>query len=395
MKITYYLIMVFIVASFISCKNNPGQDNLSEAVGLKPDIPVFVGTFTKNESSVGGKAEGIYLLKMNRDNGHLVMDSSVTRISNPAFLSISPDNKNLYSVSEISEANGPHGFVYAFEINKDNSLRFINKLSSGGSSPCHVCLDDKGKYVFVANYQGGVVLMYKRMPNGGLLLSDSININGLSQSVSGKSHAHEVVLAPDNRFVFVPDLGNDKIWIFTLDYEKGVLVQNEQAFIEIQAGAGPRHFVFHTNGKYAYVINELDNTINAFSYDGSKGELTDLQSITTLPKSYEGESYCAEIQIHPNGRFIYGSNRGHNSIVSFKIDEDTGRLSLIEHVSTRGDFPRYFAIDPGGQFLYTANQNSDNIILFNIDPENGRLSFNEQIVVKTPVCIVFKNQASK
>ena len=390
MKNTNYLSLVLIIVSIMSCRNNPRQGNLSDTGGLKPDIPVYIGTFTEKESFVDGKAEGIYLLKMDGDNGHLVLDSSVTKISNPAFLSISPDNKNLYAISEISKANGEHGFVYAYEISKENSLNFINKLSSGSSSPCHVCLDHKGKYVFVANYQGGVVMMYKRMQNGGLLMSDSININGLPQSVQGKSHAHEVVIAPDNRFVFVPDLGNDKIWIFKLDYEKGLLVQNKQAFIEVQEGAGPRHFVFHINGRYAYVINELDNTINAFSYDSSKGELTDLQSVTTLPKAYEGESYCAEIQIHPNGRFIYGSNRGHNSIVGFKIDEDTGKLSLIEHVPTRGYSPRSFEIDPGGHFLYAANQNSDNIVLFNINPENGQLSFIEQIEVKTPVCIVFR-----
>lgn len=387
MENQFLLFIVIMIFGSSACTNNR---NVKEAT--IPDLPlafspVYVGTYTKKEAHVNGKADGIYLLHKNNENGHLEMKSTVAKVVNPSFLTISPDRRNLYAVSEV--ADGLSGFIYAFEIKNDNSLILLHKLSTDSPSPCHVSLDNKGQYVFVANYMGGVVKMYKRMDDGRLSPSDQINLEGSgTHPEQGGPHAHTVKVSPDDRFAFIADKGSDKIWIFKIDTAEGKLLPNEQHFMQLQDGAGPRHFTFHPNGKYAYVINELDNTINAYSYDSSVGGLSELQSISTLPGNFEGPSFCADIHVHPNGKFLYGSNRGHDSIAIFKIDENSGKLDLIDHVSTQGNFPRNFAIDATGSYLYVANQNSDNIVLFNIDKDNGSLIFSDHILdIKTPVCI--------
>ena len=255
--------------------------------------------------------------------------------------------------------------------------------------PCHISFDKTGKFVFVTNYVGGVVKMYERDAEGALTSTDVIHLEIADASPQVSSHPHSTMTSPDNNFVFIADLGSNKIWNFKIDHENGTLSPNTQPFIKIQEGAGPRHFTFHPNGKFAYVINELDNTVNAFSYDASKSSLADLQSVSTLPADFDGDSYCADVHIHPNGKFLYGSNRGHDSIVAYDINED-GTLKLIGHYPTKGVFPRNFSIDPSGKYLYIANQNSDNIVQYNIDENSGTLTFSENVVaVKTPVCITW------
>jgi len=388
MKNQFVLFILLMILGNSSCMYN---SKVKEASDL--DLPpffssVYVGTYTKKEAHVDGKANGIYLLKMNNEDGHLEMQSTVAEIVNPSFLVTSPDGRNLYAVSEVADSLG--GYIYAFEIKDDNSLVLIHKLSTDSPAPCHVSLDSKGQYVFVANYMGGVVKMYKRMDDGRLSPSDLIYLEGSGTHPQQEaSHAHSVKVSPDDHFAFIADKGSNKIWNFKIDTVEGKLLPNEQPFVELQDGAGPRHFTFHPNGKYAYVINELDNTINAYTYKGSDGSLSELQSISTLPENFEGISYCADIHVHPNGKTLYGSNRGHDSIVILKIDENSGKLDLIGHVSTRGVFPRNFAIDPSGSYLYAANQNSDNIVLFNIDRDNGTLTYSDHILyIKTPVCIL-------
>jgi len=385
MKNQFLLVLIFLGSS--GCMYNRNAKEAANPVLTLNYSPVYVGTYTKKEVHVAGKAEGIYLLHRNNEDGHLEMKSTVAKMVNPSFLTISPDGQNLYAVSEVADGLG--GFIYAFEIKNDNSLFLLHKLSTDSPAPCHVSLDNKGQYVFVANYLGGVVKMYKRMDDGRLSPSDLLNLegSGILPEQEGP-HAHAVKVSPDDRFAFIADKGSNKIWNFKIDTVEGKLLPNEQPFMELQDGAGPRHFTFHPNGKFAYVINELDNTINAYSYESSVGRLSELQSISTLPDNFENPSFSADIHVHPNGKFLYGSNRGHDSIVIFKIDENSGKLSIIDHVSTRGHFPRNFAIDGTGSYLYVANQNSDNIVLFSIDQDNGTLTFSDHILkIKTPVCI--------
>lgn len=390
-------LLLVCTMSFFACKEKKNNTASSEKTGETTETETvqdasfaFIGTYTRKEGHVDGQAEGIYLLRKKDKNGSLEIKSTAGEAINPSFLAISPDKKNLYAVSEVAR-KGETGSVHVFTIDDNHNLTPVQNLPTDAGAPCYVITDSEGKYVFVANYVGGVVKMYKRGENGLLTPADKIQLkgSGADPARQEESHPHSVVVSPDDRFVFVPDLGSDKIWNFKIDTKNDRLVPNDQAFIPTSPGAGPRHFAFHPNGKYAYVINELDNTVNAFSYDAQKGELTEIQSVTTLPENFEGNNKTADIHIHPNGKFLYGSNRGHNSIVVYGIDPNSGKLSPVEHVSTEGDFPRNFAIHPSGNYLYAANQNSDNIVWFNIDTNTGRLSSQGELEVKTPVCIIF------
>ncbi len=389
----YLMIMVVLVGLF-ACSDSPKNTKIIEEPkdSVRATLPLYIGTYTKKEGHVDGKAAGIYLMEMNPEDGHLKLKSVVAELTNPSFVATSLDGKNLYAVSELSPADDSTGYIYAYAINEDNGLNFLHRLPTDGFAPCHISFDKTGKFVFVTNYVGGVVKMYERDAEGILKSTDMLHLETTDASKQVSSHPHSTMTSPDNNFVFIADLGSNKIWNFKINHENGTLSPNTQPFIEIQAGAGPRHFTFHPNGKFAYVINELDNTVNAFSYDTSKSSLTDLQSVSTLPANFKGDSYCADVHIHPNGKFLYGSNRGHDSIVAFMIGEN-GTLDLIGHYPAKGGFPRNFSIDPSGKYLYVANQNSDNIVQYNIDQNSGTLTFSESIVaVKTPVCITWKKK---
>ncbi|MTI33474.1 lactonase family protein [Xanthovirga aplysinae] len=384
-----FLFLMVLAGLWVSACQNKKKDDISQKSNqVSSNIPVYVGTYTKKEGHVDGKAEGVYLLNMDKENGHLELKSTVAKIANPSYLTLSSDGNYLYAISELTPGDDSNGYIYAYEVNGNNGLNMLQKLPTNGLAPCFVTLDREGNYVFVANYLGGVVDMYKRSKDGQLTHIYSQQFEGSGpHGDQDASHPHEVVLSPDNRFVFVPDKGSDKIWILVLDKESGKLILNKQPYIALKEGAGPRHFVFHPNGQFAYVINELDNQVQAFSYNKKEGELTDLQSVSALPSDFEGTSVGAEIDIHPNGKFLFASNRGHDSLAVFQIDENSGRLTLVEHVPTRGEFPRNFSIDPSGKFLYISNQNTDNIVQFLIDQESGKLSFLNNYSVKTPVCL--------
>ena len=286
------------------------------------------------------------------------------------------------------------GSVSAFAIDtKTGGLAALNQTSSRGAGPCHVSVDKTGKCVLVANYGGGSFAAIPLKADGSLLeavafIQDSGS--GPNAKRQDKAHAHSINVSPDNRFAVAADLGLDKVFMYRLDPEKATLEANAPAYTAVSPGAGPRHFAFHPDGRHAYVINELNSTVTAFDYDAAKGALKELQSIGTLPKDFAGNSTTAEVQVHPNGKFLYGSNRGHDSIAVFAIDAKKGTLKLVEHVSTQGKVPRNFGIDPAGQFLLAANQNTNNVVVFRIDAKSGRLTPTGQSVeVGAPVCVKF------
>ncbi|MCL5744972.1 MAG: lactonase family protein [Acidobacteria bacterium] len=332
---------------------------------------------------------------MDTTTGRLTALGLAAETVNPSFVAIHPNRKYLYAVSEIANYNGAKsGAVGAFQIDaKTGRLAPLNKMPSRGAGPCFVAVDRTGKDVLVTNYGSGSVAVLPIQPNGSVGEATAF-IQHTGSSVNPKRqsgpHAHSVNMSPDNRFAIAADLGLDKLMVYRFNPAKGSLEANDPPFATVPPGSGPRHFAFHPNGKFAYAINELASTVTAFSWDAAHGALKQLQNISTLPKDFTGASTCAEVQVHPNGRFLYGSNRGHDSIAVFEINPKTGALTWIENVSTQGKTPRNFGIDPTGAFLLAANQDTDNITVFRIDPGNGRLKPTGQTLgVGRPVCVKF------
>lgn len=271
------------------------------------------------------------------------------------------------------------------------ALRLLNQQSSGGNGPCHVAVDREGKCVLVANYGGGSVAVLSLEADGRLgRLTTFIQHEGSSVNPGRQKepHAHSINLDAANRYAFVADLGLDKILVYRFSADQGTLAPHDPPAVVSKPGAGPRHFAFHPGGQYAYVINELDSTVTALSYDSQRAVLTPIQSISTLPEDFSGDNTTAEVQVHPSGRYVYGSNRGHDSIVVFAADPGSGRLTYVEHESTKGENPRNFAIDPTGEYLLAANQDSDNVVVFRIDKATGQLEPTQHMVkVSRPVCV--------
>ena len=350
-------------------------------------LHVYIGTYTR------GKSEGIYLYYMDKSTGVLEFASAAGGIENPAFLAIHPQQRYLYAVNEVGQFAGkPGGAVSAFAIDPETGeLTLLNQQSSQGPGPCHLSVDHTGQFVLIANYSGGSVAILPIDSDGKLgEATDFVQHEGSSVNPrrQEKPHAHSIMVDESNRYAFVPDLGMDKIMIYRLNLTEGKLEPNDEPWAKIKAGAGPRHFDFHPNGKYAYVINELDNTLIAFAYDAARGTLREMQTVSTLPEDFSGTSYCADVHVSPSGKFVYGSNRGHDSIAIFEIDEDTGRLTCVGYEPTQGKMPRNFAIDPTGAFLLAANQDSDNVVVFRIDRQTGSLkSTGSMIEVPKPVCV--------
>lgn len=382
------------MASLTACESQSTQDETpiddGGIVVPTPPTHLFIGTYTRDEGWVNGTADGIYRINIAED-GSLAVDETAAEVINPSFVAISPDQKILYSVSELGRGNEPTGYVYAFTINEDLSLTFIDKYPTNAKSPAHVSVDATGKFVFAANYQGGVAMVYTRNKDGSLQFSQQLDHSGSGphQNQNG-SHTHMVKVSPNNSFLFIPDLGSDKIWSYQINHESGSVSKTTQEFGTVSAGSGPRHMDFHPTKNIAYVMNELNSTVSVFDYDPESGSLTETQTITTLPSSFSDWNSTADIHVHPNGKFLYGSNRGHNSIVSYSIDDDSGQLSFLAHTSVEGEFPRNFALSPTGGKAYVANQNSNSITLFDLNDETGALTFTgESISVGTPVCIAF------
>lgn len=354
------------------------------------EMLVYVGTYTSGKS----RSEGIYIYKLNLASGELKSYKTVKNVVEPSYLAIDKDKKYLYAVNETVEYEGAKsGAVSAFAIDqKTGDLKFLNKQPSLGGAPCFITVSENEKFVLVANYVGGNVSVFPVQTGGKLgaaVDSAQHSGSGANKERQEAAHAHSIMLDKNNGFAFANDLGIDKVMIYRFDVKTGKLKPNQtQAFYKTKAGAGPRHFAFHRNGKFAFVINELDTTISSLAYDARQGTLKEIQTVPTLPAGFSGANTCADIHVSPNGKFLYGSNRGHDSIVSYRIDEKTGKLEYVEHVSTGGKTPRNFAIDPTGRFLLAANQNSDSIVVFRIDEKSGKLVLTGNVAqVPTPVCL--------
>ena len=353
------------------------------------DRILYVGTYTS------GKSEGIYIFKFNDSSGKLVYSSTVKEVVEPSFLAIDVKRRFLYSVNETTVFAGkPTGALSAFSIEpKTGNLTLLNQRPSLGSSPCHLTVDSAGRFVLVANYTGGNVAVFPILDDGRLgEATDTVQHQGSGPNKDRQEspHAHCVMLDQSNRFAFAVDLGLDKVMIYRFDPKHGKLTPAMQKWAQLKPGAGPRHFVFRPDGKFAYVINELDSTLTAFRYDPSDGALEAIQTVSTLPQLFSGISFCADLHFSPTGKFLYGSNRGHNSIVVFDVDGSTGKLTYVGHALTKGKTPRNFAIDPTGRFLLVANQQSDNIVTFRIDQSTGKLKpTGYDAEVPTPVCLKF------
>ena len=350
---------------------------------------VYIGTYT------GPKSQGIYAYRFDSATGRLSPLGLAAETANPSFLAVDPSRRFLYTVNEVSNFQGQKsGAVSAFALDRTSGkLRFLNQVSSRGADPCYVSLDRTGKFVMVANYSSGNVAVFPMLADGRLgEASAFVQHHGHSVNPQRQEgpHAHMIETSPDNRFVLTTDLGLDEVLVYRFDAVKGTLTPNDPPFGKVPAGAGPRHFTFSPSGKFVYVISEMGSSMTTFSYDAARGALDELQTISTLPKDFKGRNDDAEVAVHPSGKFLYGSNRGHDSIAVFAMDTQKGTLTPIEDVSTRGKEPRNFAIDPTGKYLIAANQNSDSLAVFRIDAQSGRLTPTGQVLeVGSPVCVTF------
>jgi 6-phosphogluconolactonase len=344
---------------------------------------VYIGTYT------GPQSKGIYAARFDADTGKLETPVLAGELTRPSFLAIHPNRKYLYAVSETGTST-----VTAFEINpKTGMLTLLNTVPAKGSSACHLVVDRTGKSLVVANYGNGVVAVFGVGADGRLSESTAQvqhSGSGPERSRQRGPHPHAVVLSPDNRFVFVPDLGLDKIFAYRLEPEHAALTAHDPPFAAVPPGSGPRHFAFHPSGKFAYSVNEMKSSVTAFSYDRAKGALTNLQTIANLPEDFTGVDNSAEIDIDAGGKFLYASNRGHDSITVYKIDSEKGTLTTVDRVLTQGKTPRGFKIDPSGRYLIAANQDSGSVVVFQRDAATGLLTATGQTVnVGSPVCIDF------
>jgi 6-phosphogluconolactonase len=352
----------------------------------------FIGTYTRPPS----KSEGIYVYRFDPATGGLSYISKATGINNPSFVALHPGGRFLYAVAEIADAaNRTGGGVTAYAIDRaTGSLRKLNEQSTKTAGPCHVAVDATGKFAVVANYHGGAVTVLPLNPDGSLgEASDFIQHGAASKHDPRRqetAHAHSATIDSSNRFAIIADLGGDKVYVYRLNLSRGIIEPNSTPWTPTALGAGPRHFDFHPNGKYAYVINELGNTVMAFNWDAEKGTLTEFQTVNTLPAGWSGSNSTADVHVHPSGRWLYGSNRGHDSIAMYSIDEKSGRLSSLGQESSKGKTPRNFAIDPTGQWLLAENQDSDSIVTFKIDQKTGRLAATGAVTdIPMPVCLKF------
>ena len=355
---------------------------------------IYVGTFTGVDDH-GGGAAGIYVCRMDMATGALELVHTVPDVPNPSYLALHPTRPFLYAVNAVPEIDGhAGGAMSAFAVDPDSGgLTFLNRQSSCGAGPCHVSVEQTGRYAIAANYTGGSVAILPIAADGSLEpASDWVQHEGSSVNPDrqGEPHAHSFTPDPANRFALACDLGLDKVLVYRLDLEAGALPANEPAFAPIHPGGGPRHLDFHPNGRVVYVINEIGNTITVFGYDQVSGALAERQTVATLPPDYTARSHTADIHVHPSGKFVYGSNRGHDSIAIYAVDAADGTLALVGYESTRGEVPRNFVIDPAGEFLLAANQDTDNIVTFRIDADTCTLApTGHEVAVPTPVCLKF------
>jgi 6-phosphogluconolactonase len=356
---------------------------------------VYVGTYT------GSKSRGIYLFRLQTEglevsqNITLVPLGLAAETASPSFIELDLHRRLLFAANELNEFQGkPTGAVSAFSIHRETGmLTLLNQRPSMGTGPCHLALDKARRHLFVANYGSGSVSVLPVASDGRLgAASAVVQHSGSSVNPDRQKgpHAHCVTLDRANRFLFACDLGLDKILVYRFDAERGTLTPHDPPFARVTPGAGPRHMVFRPDGRFAYVVNELSSTITGFAYDAAAGTLKTVQTVSTLPEYFDGASTGAEIDVHPSGKYLYVSNRGHNSVVLFNIDPGNGTLAYVEEQGTGGLTPRHFGIEPSGRHMAIANQNSDTVLAARIDAGNGRLKPSGVFAqAPSPVCVKF------
>ena len=357
----------------------------------------YVGTYTRGRSP----GRGIYLFRLQTEN--LEVSQNITLVPlglavetpNPSFIDLDVRRRLLFAVNEIDEFDGrPTGSVSAFSIDRTTgTLTLLNQRPSMGTGPCHLVLDKGNRNVLVANYGSGSVAVLPVGSDGRLgAATAAVQHSGKSIHPDRQKgpHAHCMTLDPANRFAFACDLGLDKVLSYRFDARQGKLTPNDPAFVSTRPGAGPRHMIFRPDGRFAYVVNELSSTVTVYAYDSNTGVLKDAQTVTTLPEYFDGANTGAEVGVHPSGRYLYVSNRGHNSVVLFAIDPQRGTLTYIEEQGTGGSTPRHFGIEPSAKHLAIANQDSNTVLVCRIDAGNGRLKPSGVFAsVPSPVCVKF------
>jgi 6-phosphogluconolactonase len=358
---------------------------VAASCAIAADPLVYVGTYTKNGS------RGIYAFRFNSASGKLSSLGLAAESESPSFLAEHPNHKFLYAVNEA----GRTGEVSAFAIDaKSGKLTFLNKVSSGGNSPCHLAVDRSGKWVVVANYGDGVLTIYPIGADGKLgeaATTEKHTGSSADPSRQKGPHGHEAVFSPDGKFLLFSDLGLDKIFIYKWDSATGKITPNDPPSGSVPAGAGVRHFAFHPNGRTVYSINEIGNSVTAFHYDPAKGSLDAFQTLSTLPDGFKGPNSTAEIAVDRAGKHVYGSNRGHDSIALFTVNPTNMTLTRTDDTPVLGKTPRDFVLDPTGKFLIAANQDSSDITIFKVQPNSGQLMPAGQPVkdAPMPVCVLF------
>ncbi len=355
---------------------------------LADQVTLWIGTTTPR----GGESKGIYRATMDTDTGDLTRPVLAAEVDSPGFVTVHPGGKRLYSICRLPDGQG--GGVAAFEISEDlPGLRLLNTQPIGDGGAAHLSLDKTGRCLFTAQYGGGSVAVFPLAADGEILPRSALvehQGSGPNERRQKGPHPHWVGVDPANRFLFVPDLGVDQVVIYRLDPDTSQI--RPHGIGQCPAGAGPRHMKFHPNGRFAYVLNELQLSVTAFRYDAEAGTLDAMQTISTLPESLqEIPSSASEIRIHPSGQFVYAANRGHDSIAAFRIDPTTGELTFIEREPIRGSWPRNFNLDPTGKWLVAAGRNSNTLAVFRIDPETGGLIFTgKSVSCPTPICVEFQ-----
>jgi len=362
---------------------------LAETLPAEREALVYFGTYT------GAKSKGIYVSRFDSATGRLTAPELAVTTPSPSFLAIHPSRRFLYASGETTVLEGKRvGAVSAFSLNRNTGqLTLLNRQSSGGAGPCHVAVDESGKCLLVANYGSGSIAALPIQADGSLAEPGTI-IQHEGSSVNPERqagpHAHFIIPDPANRFALACDLGLDRVLVYRFDPAKAMLVANDPPFASVKPGLGPRHLAFHPSGRFAFLISEMGSTLTTFTYDAKRGALKEVQTVSTLPETFAGKSFCAEVQVHPSGKFVYGSNRGHDSIAVFGFDPKRGQLTCLQHQSTQGKTPRHFAFDPTGKWLLAENQGSDSVVVFRVDAKTGQLSPTEQTIsVGSPVCALF------
>ncbi len=370
-------VLLFAAVPVVQSEEKPKSDK----------VWVFIGTYTN------AKSKGIYRFEFDTSTGKLTGPELAAEMKDPSFLAIHPTRKYLYAVGEGGIPGKKGGAVAGFTLDtKTGELKAINQESSVGAGPCYIVVDRTGKNALVANYGGGSVAVLPIGDDGKLAEASAfIQHKGADPSLKVTPHGHSINVDAANRFAVAADLGLNELIVYKFDSAKGTLTPNDPPFLATAAGAGPRHFAFHPNGKWAYVINETNMTLAAMTYDAEKGILKTVQTISTLPKDATGKNFStAEVVVHPSGKFVYGSNRGHHSIVGYAIDEKTGELKLIGHQGEGIKTPRNFNIDPTGKFMIVANQDGASLVVYAIDPKTGELKTTGITAeVGSPVCVKF------